>query len=213
MRVWQRLVLSGLLALLSPVLPACAAATDAADRVVAGRTLSDWGRDLSSENRFVRLRAVKTLGAFGSSATALLIAALDDPAPGVRYWAASHLGSIGKPAAKAVPRLVALKSDTEHTGVAMAAAFALCTIKGVDGYLGFLADQLESPERGMACSAAEFLGRLGTAAAAAVPALETAYKRHNRKPGQKGPSGADYHVRGAVQNALRKIQPGWKPES
>ncbi len=177
---------------------------------VAGRTVSGWSRDLEHANVFVRLRAAKTLGVFGPRAAGSLIRALDDQDAGVRYWAASHLADMGDAAKPAVPRLRKLRQSQRHPAVAMAAAFALCRLDTLDGNLELLVERLRDPERGMACSAAEMLGRLGPAAKSAVAALEQTYRRHHRRPGEPGPVRADYHVRGAAQNALRKIQPGWK---
>lgn len=178
--------------------------SEVAGRTVAGRALAGWVADLSHDNEFVRLRAVKTLGAFDEAAIPALKSSLEDASAGVRYWAASHLGKIGKPAASSKSKLLALLKVEKNPAVVLAANFALCRVDQVDSHLGGVTKFLEYPERGMASSAAEFLGKLGTAGKSAVPALEKAYRRHTR--GQKG---ADHHVKGAAQNALRKIQPGW----
>lgn len=178
-----------------------------AQEKVAGRTVEGWAKDLDNKNEFVRLRAVKSLGPFGKKALEPLRKALDDKHPGVRYWAASHLGAIGTEAKLAIDRLYELKKDKNHPGVAMAAAFALCRIESVNPHIELLIQRLKYPERGMACASAEFLGRLGPKdGKSALPALERAFKDHER-----GKKGADYHVQGAAQNALRKINPNWKP--
>ena len=81
---------------------ACAQSAKAADptKVVAGRTLSGWEKDFDSQNELVRLRTVKSLGPFGESAVGALVKCLDDSSDGVKYWAADHLGAIGKSDAK-----------------------------------------------------------------------------------------------------------------
>ncbi len=165
---------------------------------VAGRTLEQWAADLDSENEIVRLRAAKSLGPFGDAATKTLIKALDDQSAGVQYWAAYHLGPIGEKAKTAIDKLKAIKANKQHPGTAMAAAYALCRIEGVKPHIDLLIERTHHPERGMACSAAEFLGMIGPDAKAAVPTLEKHQKGHK-----------DYHVKGACQNALRKIVPGW----
>ncbi len=168
---------------------------------VAGRTLDGWTADLDSSNDIVRLRAVKSLRPFGAAATDALLESLNDDNAGVRYWAASHLGDVGARSKLTVKKLQSIESTEKNPGVAMAIAYALCRLEHVDGNIDLLIERLEYPERGMACSAAEFLGKLGPAGKPAVVALEKAFRR----------KGVDYHVRGASQNALRKINPDWKP--
>ena len=179
----------------------------AEEKKVAGRTMKGWAADLDSTNEFVRLRAVKSLGPFGADAIEPLRKALDDESAGVRYWAASHLGAIGRKASDAVERLKELKADKKNPAVAMSAAFALCRVDSVKKHIELLISRLDYPERGMACAAAEFLGRLGSAGKFAIPALERTFKKHARSSTFKG---KDYHINGAAQNALRKIQPGWQ---
>jgi len=189
------------------VLPA---QTVRAEKTVAGRNLAGWSADLNHENFIARLRAVKSLGPFGSAAVEPLTAALDDKHPGVQYWAASHLGAIGLEAKPATKKLRILSKNSDQPAVALAATYALCEITGPEKHLAKLSEYLKYPERGMACSAAEFLGKLGPKAVAAVPALEAAYRNNDRVPGKKSKGNRDYHIRGACQNALRNIVPGWK---
>jgi len=171
---------------------------------VAGKTLPQWTKDLNSPNEFVRLRAVKNLLPFGKAAVPSLAKALGDNHVGVKYWAASHLGDLGTAPQASTAALLKMEAG-KNEALAMAAAYALCRIDKPDGHIKLLMSRLEYPERGMACCAAEFLGKLGPGAEAAVPALEAAYKRNDRKPGEKGKPAADYHIRGASQNALRLI--------
>ena len=178
---------------------------------VAGRTLEAWTADLDSPNEFVRLRAVKSLLPFGKRAVPSLVKALGDQHAGVQYWAASHLGNLRTASKDAVAILHKFEAG-KNDALAMAAAYALCQVEKPDGHIKLLISRLEYPERGMACSAAEFLGRLGAKGKPAVAALEAAYYRNNRKPGEPGRAKADYHIRGASQNALRHILGSWEPK-
>lgn len=179
---------------------ACAQSAKAADptKVVAGRTLSGWVKDFDSQNELVRLRAVKSLGPFGESAVNALAKCLDDSSDGVKDWAADHLGAIGKSDAKhpeakqVIARLRNLESQKQK---AVAAAYALCRLDAPDGHISLLVERLGHPERGMACSAAEFLGKMGPSASAALKELESHFQLNR-----------DYHVKGACQNAIRKIK-------
>lgn len=177
-------------------------------KFVAGRTLAEWTVDLDSPNEFVRLRAAKSMRPFGKAAVASLTKALGDKHLGVQYWAASHLGDAGSATADAIARLRKLEAD-KNPATSMAAAYALCRIEGPKDHIKLLVERLEYPERGMACCAAEFLGRLGPAGKSAVPALEAAFMRNDQKPGSQA-KGGDYHIRGASQNALRHILGEWK---
>lgn len=167
---------------------------------IAGRDLAGWAEDLQSDDRIVRARAAKTLGAFGEEAADVLTGALSNDEPAVRYWSAYHLGRLQIDQEATVEKLQQQRRAEENPGVQLALVFALCRVGETDGNLDLLIERLEHPSRGMACSAAEFLGMLGPAAEQAVPALEAAYAAN--EPGGKG----DYHVGGASQNALRKIR-------
>lgn len=168
---------------------------------VAGRTLAEWNVDLSSSNEIVRLRAVKSLGPFGMSAAAVLQKCLSDESDAVQYWAADHLGSIGpkisksKSRARIVDSLEAIIQASPEKAVSMASAYALFKIDAKKEHLDLVIKRLSHVERGMACSAAEFLGKIGPPAKSALPELEKKYKEHG-----------DYHVRGACLNAIRKIK-------
>lgn len=168
---------------------------------VAGRTLAEWQVDLSSTNEIVRLRAVKSLGPFGMSAVTILQKCLSDESDAVQYWAADHLGSIGpkvsksKSRANVVDSLEAIIKASPEKAVSMAAAYALFKVDAKEEHLDLVIKRLSHGERGMACSAAEFLGKIGSPAKSALPELQKKYKEHG-----------DYHVRGACLNAIRKIK-------
>ncbi len=177
--------------------------------LIAGRTLDQWAEMTTDTNRVVRLRAVKTLGAFGAPAKDALSDALSSPDAAVRYTAAVHLGRV---AAKELDEttlttLKQLAADETQPAVQMAAAFALCRNSPNPQHLSLLIDRLDYPERGMSCSAAELLGMLGEDATAAVPALEKTFNKHGKN------SEGDYHRGKAAQNALRKIVTGWEKPS
>lgn len=169
---------------------------------VAGRTVQQYDIDLDHEDRVVRLRAVKSLGAFGASAAEPLRDALDHQDAAVRYTAAVHLGRIGGETLKAAQqRLQQLAGDETSFAVRMAASFALCRQGLLEEHLPLLIQGLKFPERGTSCSAAELIGQLGPSADAAIEPLQQIYDRH--RPGVKG---GDYHIGGAAKNALRKVQ-------
>ena len=171
-------------------------------RAVAGRSMAEYAAQIDDPDRVVRLRAIKTLGVFGPAAGAVLRDALDHEDAAVRYTAAVHLGQIGgEPLQLAEERLIELASDRRRHAVRMAASYALCESGKVSEHLPLLIDSLGYGERGMACSAAELIGRLGPDAKAAAPALETTYQKH-----RPGATGGDYHIGGAAMNALRKIR-------
>ena len=134
-----------------------------------------------------------------------------DPKQGLKYHAVRPAAPpSGKFKFRTCLVLRKLSKSKDQPAIAMAATYAICGITGPEKHLDKLAEYLNYPERGMACSAAEFLGKLGPKASAAVPALEAAFRNNDRVPGKKGKGNRDYHIRGACQNALRKIVPGWK---
>ncbi len=148
------------------------------------------------------LCAIRSLGAFGVPSATAIRGALDHEDAAMRYVAAVQLGQIGgEPLQLARQRLVELATDERSHAVRMAACYALCESGQVAEHLPLLIDSLDFGERGMACSAAELIGRLGPDARAAVPALETSYEKH-----RPGAAGGDYHIGGAAMNALRKIR-------
>jgi HEAT repeat protein len=168
---------------------------------VAGRSIQDYAVQLDDADRVIRLRAVKSLGAFGAAAAEPLQRALDHSDAAVRYTAAVHLGRIGGPSLEsAEQRLQQLADDESSLAVRMAASFALCRAGSLEKHLPLLVETLNFPERGMACSAAELIGQIGPPAAAAIEPLQRVYQKH--RPGAQG---GDYHIGGAAQNALRKL--------
>ncbi len=169
---------------------------------IAGRTVDDYAAQLTDENRVVRLRAAKSLAAFGISAGDALSTALDSEDKAVQYTAAVALGRLGgKPLKAAKTRLKQMAKDKDSLAARVAASFALCRGGQLDQHLPTMIDALTYPERGMVCSTAELIGMLGPSAAAAVEPLEQL--REQNRPGAKG---GDYHIGGAAMNALRKIK-------
>lgn len=169
---------------------------------IAGKSVDDYSAQLDDDDRVVRLRAARSLGAFGASAGAALRESLDHKDAAIRYIAAVHLGNIGgKSLEQSTARLRVLASDSDSLAVRMAASYSLCRAGQVEKHLPVLIEALEYPERGTACSAAELIGAVGPDAAAAIGALQAVYEKN--KPGAKG---GDYHRGGAAMNALRKIR-------
>lgn len=177
-------------------------ASKTAPVLIAGRSIADYQQQLDDTNRIVRLRAAKSLGAFGVGAGEALTMALDNKDRAVVYTAAVHLGRIGgEPLKAATEKLTALADNKDSLALRMAGSFALCKAGKIDERLGVLTDTLSYPDRGTACSAAELIGMLGADAKAAIKPLQAASEKH--KPGTKR---GDYHIGGAANNALRKIR-------
>lgn len=165
---------------------------------VAGRNLAGWKKDLASDNRTVRLRAAKTLGAFGTEAVPTLTELLGDQDVAVQYWAASHLGNMGDAAKSSVHKLKEL-FDSESQPIRMAVSYALCSIEGVDEWSGPLLEGIESKQREVGCTAADFLARLGPKAKSILGKVEAKHREYLTNKG-------DYHIRGSLENAVRDIK-------
>jgi len=169
---------------------------------VAGHTIGDYQDQLDSPNRVVRLRAVRSLGAFGAAGGDAVRTALGHEDPAMRYLASVQLGNVGgQPLRHAEAQLDEIAELDQSPAVRMAAAYALCRAGQLAARLPLLIDALGSGSRAPACCAAELIGQLGPAAAAAEDALRETYQA-NRPGGGTG----DYHIGGAAQNALRKIR-------
>ena len=183
------------------VLLSIVSVVDAAE-TVAGKSLKQWSADLQSENQTTRLRAAKTLGIFGESAGDVFNQMLDHDDVSVVYHAASHIGDSRVKSDTVAGKLTKLLGH-EHASVQVAAAYALCRIDGVkEKYAAVLNSALASKERGAACSAAEMYQRIGPAASQHALAALKAAQQNN-----------DYHVKGAVINALRMVESNpYKPE-
>ena len=166
---------------------------------VAGRALEGWLQDLQFANETVRLRAAKTIGLFGPPAVPHLIRLLEDSDDAVRYWAASHLGNLGAEATEASEALQRAFQNARSLPVRMAVGYALSRIDRAGPWFPPLYEGAQSPQRSMACAAADFFARIGPPANTALPLLQSIFNKHSRQ-------GGDYHVRGAVKNAIRAIQ-------
>lgn len=181
-----------------------AVATDDREAIdtVAGRTIEQYAELLGSDNRVVRLRAVKSLGAFGQQAGEVLKTALGHQDRAVAYTAAVHLGRIGgEPLKSAIEPLTELAENKDSLSLRMAGAFALCRAGQLDQRLSVLTGAITYPDRGTACSAAELIGMIGPDAKAAIGVLEKT--QADNDPEKRN---GDYHVGGAASNALRKIR-------
>lgn len=169
---------------------------------IAGQTIDDYAAELNHDNRVVRLRAARSLGAFGIAAGDILRESLANDDAAVRYIAAENLGRIGgKPLEQAKGQLTELAKDETSLAVRLAASYALCRAGLVEQHLPLLIETVGYPERGTACSAAELIGNIGPSAATAIPTLEDVYEKN--RPGAKG---GDYHVGGAAMNAIKKLR-------
>lgn len=184
-----------LLAILALVVGSHVEAADPVSKV-AGRTLSAWQAELGSSVRTRRLRAILTLPAFGEPAVQSLGLALGHADPAVCYWAASGLGDLAHKTSRSKEIHRALERMLKHksVGLQISAAYALCRLGHVKQGLPTLIKSLEHPQRGVACSGADFLARIGPPAAAAMVPLQQAVQHK------------DYHVKGAALEALRRIR-------
>ncbi|MEM9645757.1 MAG: HEAT repeat domain-containing protein [Planctomycetota bacterium] len=167
---------------------------------VAGRSLQEYASDLNSDLRTVRLRALRSLRPFGSAAGSSIRTCLSHADPAMRYLAAVALGDLGEKAVTpSIPDLQKMVKKDASLSVQMAAAYALCQAGHMDDHLPLLIQRVRYPERGMACSAAELIGKLGPKAKMATEELLLIWEANKPK------SPGDYHVGGAAKNALRKL--------
>lgn len=127
--------------------------------------------------------------------------ALHERVPRVRAMAASGLGHLGAAASDATPELQAALKEDPNPIVRLYAAQALSRISGeAEPALSTFVDALQSPIRDVPELAALFLGRMGPAAAPAVPALCAAMQRRES-------SGSGTSVRAQAIYALGEIGP------
>lgn len=164
---------------------------------IAGRTVSQWLAELKSGIPTQRRRAAESLGQFGAHAADAFVAMLDDEDDAIRSIGATFIGDHRVPA-NSKDKLRRMLND-DSRGVRMAAAYAACRLGDLDAGLPVLETLMLVKERGTACSAAEFLGRIGPGA---MPLAE----RMRNEVAKQAARGGDYHIRGALQNALRKIR-------
>ena len=162
--------------------------------LIAGRDFEGWVADLNSENETERLRAAKTIGLFGVRAVPALTVLLEEKEPSIRYWAASQLGDLGPAAAQSLPALRNVY-EISPLSVRLALDYAISRIDPAEFRTDALIKGVRSGQRSMACSAADFLGRLGPAARDLLPALAEVRQR-----------AGDYHIKGGVKNAIRSIE-------
>ncbi|MFK7738324.1 MAG: sulfatase-like hydrolase/transferase, partial [Pirellulaceae bacterium] len=195
---------SKLLLVSSCLLLFCGTSRGNADEMVAGRDTAGWSNDLASENETIRLRAAKTLGIFGEAALPEIRKMLKHQDPSVRYWAASHCGNIGEPARALMPELKELAADPS-TPIRVAASYALCKLDGAEDWSKPLMEATQTDDRALACCAGDFLNRLGPSAKSLLPNIES---RHEQLIADK----ADYHIIGALKNAIRGIRADGKLE-
>ncbi|MCS6976164.1 MAG: HEAT repeat domain-containing protein, partial [Gemmatales bacterium] len=131
-----------------------------------GKSLADWGRDLTSSDPAVRRAAAFAIGNKGPEAqgwASRLSALLDDPDPTVRDAAAFALGKIGPPASlSAQKKLESLLAKDPSAYVRRSAAYALGRL-GPNGAssAGALAQALKDAEPSVRQNAAYALGELG----------------------------------------------------
>lgn len=174
--------------------------SSAMPKTIAGRSLTETVNETRSQNRFARLRAIRSLRPFGDPAAKALTELLSHEDTAARYLAAEAIGDLTPPAMKpALESLRKMARQDDSKAVQMAAAYAMCQAGEVDDFLPILLDRLNHPDRGMVCSAAMLIGQIGPRASAAIETLEQVFE--DNKPKSPG----DYHKGGAAKNALRKL--------
>ncbi len=177
------------------------ASADTPTTEIAGRTISQWSDQLDDEDRVVRLRALRSLAAFGSASQDELIGTLEHSDAAMRYVAAVALGDLGEPAtSSAKKQLKKMAKSDSSLAVKNATAYALCRSGLVDEYLPQLIDSFSYPERGMAVGMIDLVAKIGSPASAALEPLEKLIV--DNPPSGKG----DYHIGGAARQAARKIR-------
>jgi len=148
-----------------------------------------------------RVRAAETLWQAGERPPSALEAVLEGlHDPDNVYWAARALLELGAEGAPAIPRLRELLADREDLGeIRMWVAGALWALGERDPELLDILTKALSTTNGREWTAYEILGRLGPAAAPAIPALIIASEGRGRYP-----DSADH--RQHVLEALAKVR-------
>ncbi len=130
-----------------------------------------------------------------------LIQQLQDPSETTRLKAAKELGKLGSAAREAIPALNNALNDTDED-VRIVAARSLKMIQAAGGpsdQVQRLIRELQSADETVRLKAAKDLGKLGSAAVEAIPAL------------QKALQDPDDDVRRVAANSIRLIQAGAGP--
>jgi HEAT repeat protein len=138
--------------------------------------LGEAVRDPEAEVRTAALRALHDVGdAMPFVPPAPVGAALEDPSPKVRYWAAGALGHARRGIDPFVPALLRHAEHDEDGEVRAVCAFELQDYIGPPGVtpsvLPLVASALDSPERDIRSAACAVLGRFGAAADFATPSI------------------------------------------
>ncbi len=151
-----------------------------ADPEVEGRPLSQWVKQLRSDNRGLQLRAARTLGTAPADLRArtvpVVIAVLKSDRENDRFVAAQVLGGYGPAARKAVPDLVPMLEGTQFERNRAAAAKALGQIlkdaapsEEVDRVVAVLVSKLGDSYSDVRREAVYACGMIGPPAKAFLP--------------------------------------------
>ncbi|MEM8954069.1 MAG: sulfatase-like hydrolase/transferase [Verrucomicrobiota bacterium] len=117
----------------------------------------------------------------GKEQITALLKALGDKDAAVRYWGATGIGNIGKPAAEqAMVKLTAALKDSSPS-VRIAAARALCRMGNLETGLPILEQELESEHQWARLQAAIDLDELDETARPALPSLKKALENQPNK--------------------------------
>ncbi len=176
------------------------------DVVVESKPLSEWVKQLRSENRGLQVRAARVLAAAPEAARANIVEAiipiLESDRENDRFVVAQILGEYGPSAQKAVPHLLPLLEGTQFERNRAAAAKALGQIlkdaqpseeveKVVQGLIGLFPDKYSDVRR----EAVQACGTIGPAAKSCIPHLPRMFDdvKHHAKP-QRGPTHSEMYM-------------------
>lgn len=137
----------------------------------------------------------------GPEHVSIFKAALDDPDPAVRYWAATGLAVLGKEAQPARKRLRRALSDSK-SWVRFAAAEACCNLGLRKRAVKVLADGLTLPNIKENLHAAEILVALGEQARPALPQMKAAIKK------AEGMQDHGWYMREALTYLIGELEKG-----
>ena len=147
-----------------------------------------------------RISETALLASEGVKAKTQLAKALLDNDAAVRYWAATGLGNIGKPAASTSKQLKSMLTTEPSSVVRTAAARALCMFDQTDGALPTLVHELHHGKQWERLHAAIVLDQIGKKAEAVIPEMHKALK-----PRPDLYAGGKYVVR-VINRALNQLE-------
>lgn len=168
-------------ALLLAILGASSIARGQIEPSILGRGISQWQKQLDSNDALTRQQAIRVLGAKPLDADQELCEATKHADPVVRYWAAVGLTNAAPQSEAAVDALADMLGD-RSSAVRVAAAKALCKLpkderRDFASALAVLTAALEQADPAVRLQAALALDDLGTSAKPALEAIQRAARQ------------------------------------